>query len=220
MIDFNYCPGAKQFRQPKPEIIRCSYCGNEVEIWSDEIKTRCPICKSDVFRNNSMACLAWCKFAKQCVGEAVYRRYLEGCVADFEVRVSKALQLLFKDKVRNLIKEPFQIAQKILLAENASPFNLQVVLATVSFFVLEDKLNFKIDPDKAMSVLNQIGLERKVCDEVRRLLKEFSSWQDKEDLNYRIVHDTIMLFKRNNLQNLSLLFTSEGKMLAKKESYF
>ncbi|MCM8796214.1 MAG: hypothetical protein NC928_05995 [Candidatus Omnitrophica bacterium] len=32
------CPGTKRFKRPEPKTIRCSSCGDEVEIWTDEIK--------------------------------------------------------------------------------------------------------------------------------------------------------------------------------------
>ena len=44
------CPGAKTFIQPKPELIPCSFCGEEVEIWTDEVKATCPKCQGTVMR--------------------------------------------------------------------------------------------------------------------------------------------------------------------------
>ncbi|MDO8672409.1 MAG: hypothetical protein Q7O66_13420 [Dehalococcoidia bacterium] len=38
-----YCPGASD-RTPSPENVKCHNCGNEVEIWTDELQAKCPNC--------------------------------------------------------------------------------------------------------------------------------------------------------------------------------
>lgn len=70
------CPGSTSFKQPKPEDIRCPQCGNEVEIWSDEVEIVCPQCKHAISRPQAPSCLEWCKHAKECVSPAIYERYL------------------------------------------------------------------------------------------------------------------------------------------------
>ncbi len=48
------------------ELIRCSKCGYPAEMFSDEIKVKCPKCKSAVSRRKLPSCLDWCKSARQC----------------------------------------------------------------------------------------------------------------------------------------------------------
>lgn len=71
------CPGSQSFSQPKPEDAKCPFCGAEVETWSDEVKTTCTKCNKTFLREGKETCLDWCKYAKQCVGERVYKKYLE-----------------------------------------------------------------------------------------------------------------------------------------------
>lgn len=71
------CPGVKFFKQPEAEILRCPNCSIEVEIWTDEVKAACPQCKTVVTREQGQSCLDWCKFAKECVGEDLYKKYLD-----------------------------------------------------------------------------------------------------------------------------------------------
>lgn len=72
------CPGAQSFMQPKPENIRCSFCGGEVEIWTDEVNVTCPRCKKTVIREEGhQSCLDWCKYARECAGEEVYEKYMK-----------------------------------------------------------------------------------------------------------------------------------------------
>ena len=75
MID--KCPGSQKFSEPQPEFIKCPFCSGEVEIWADEIKAECQSCKRTVLREGGQSCLDWCKYAKECVGDAAYKKYLE-----------------------------------------------------------------------------------------------------------------------------------------------
>ena len=74
----NECPGRKEIREPKPEDIKCRHCGADVEIWSDEVETKCKSCGNTVTRLIGPTCLDWCAFAKECVGENKYRRIKAG----------------------------------------------------------------------------------------------------------------------------------------------
>jgi hypothetical protein len=71
------CPGAQRVTQPKPEIIKCPHCSKEVEIWTDEAKAVCPNCKKTVTRLKGQSCLDWCKYAKDCVGDKAYNKYIK-----------------------------------------------------------------------------------------------------------------------------------------------
>ena len=78
------CPGSQKFKQPQPENIKCPFCDEEAEIWTDEFETVCPGCKKKISRLGQ-SCLDWCKEAKNCVGENIYKRYLKnkkrgGCI--------------------------------------------------------------------------------------------------------------------------------------------
>jgi len=74
MTDF-YCLGRKFILEPKPEYLKCPTCGDELEIWSDEFKVKCPNCKKEIFREEGSLCIEWCKHAKECVGEERYKEY-------------------------------------------------------------------------------------------------------------------------------------------------
>ena len=71
------CPGSQRFSQPQPENIMCPYCKGEVEIWTDEMKTVCCHCKKTIVKGEMPSCMDWCKYAKKCLGEEAYNRYLK-----------------------------------------------------------------------------------------------------------------------------------------------
>jgi len=68
------CPGSREIRQPKPEDIKCCFCGRMIEIWSDETETKCRYCGRVNSRLLGLTCIDWCAFAKECVGEEKYNR--------------------------------------------------------------------------------------------------------------------------------------------------
>jgi uncharacterized paraquat-inducible protein A len=62
------CPGIDS-RHLRVALIRCPNCGYRVEIFSDEMKTKCPKCKKSVRRKNLPSCIDWCRYADKCVGK-------------------------------------------------------------------------------------------------------------------------------------------------------
>ncbi len=73
----SFCPGSRTLREPTPEDFPCPRCGTLVEIWSDEVRRRCPSCGMPVARAGSTgpACAEWCAAARQCLGDALYEQY-------------------------------------------------------------------------------------------------------------------------------------------------
>ena len=62
------CPGIDS-RYLKATVIKCSKCGYKVEVFSDEIRVKCPKCKKYVYRKDLPSCIDWCKYASKCIGE-------------------------------------------------------------------------------------------------------------------------------------------------------
>lgn len=69
------CPGQDP-RFLKVEVKKCAKCGYEVEIFSDEVRVKCPRCKSYVYREIP-SCIDWCKYAKECIGEKKWKEIKE-----------------------------------------------------------------------------------------------------------------------------------------------
>ncbi len=49
----------------------CPKCGNIIELFSVDTEVACDKC-GFVAYNDSLSCVQWCKYAKQCVGEEMY----------------------------------------------------------------------------------------------------------------------------------------------------
>jgi len=56
-------------RNLRSALYKCPSCGNEVEMFSDELRIRCRKCKQFVYKENTPSCIDWCPSAKQCLGE-------------------------------------------------------------------------------------------------------------------------------------------------------
>jgi predicted metal-binding protein/uncharacterized protein (UPF0212 family) len=51
--DHLQCPGLDRTLAVSPEIISCPECGEDLEIWTDEVKTRCPGCRAVVYNRET-----------------------------------------------------------------------------------------------------------------------------------------------------------------------
>ena len=72
MLD--HCPGAANIRTPTLAIKKCPQCGEEVELFSNELSVKCR-CGFVVY-NDIASCVQWCKYSKECVGEEMYNNLM------------------------------------------------------------------------------------------------------------------------------------------------
>ncbi|HYA33488.1 MAG TPA: hypothetical protein VEG65_05780 [Candidatus Bathyarchaeia archaeon] len=70
---FGNCPGTSHLRTPTLTIKRCPRCGEDVEVFSSDIKVNCGKCGFTIF-NDTNSCIHWCAYAKECVGPELYER--------------------------------------------------------------------------------------------------------------------------------------------------
>ena len=72
----NQCPGASNMRMPRLEIRDCPRCGEEIEIFSNEAGAKCLKCGFVIY-NDTVSCVQWCEYAKECVGEKTYETVMK-----------------------------------------------------------------------------------------------------------------------------------------------
>ena len=68
------CPGADNIRIPALTIKICPVCGNEIELFSIDVQGVCDKCGFIAY-NDIKTCIQWCKYARLCVGDELYRRF-------------------------------------------------------------------------------------------------------------------------------------------------
>ena len=61
-----------------PEIIEkiCPNCGAVIEMFSVDTEMACEKCGFVVY-NDTLSCVQWCKYAKECVGEEMYNHMMK-----------------------------------------------------------------------------------------------------------------------------------------------
>ncbi|MEW5706154.1 MAG: phosphohydrolase [Actinomycetota bacterium] len=77
------CPGS-DMRNLTAGIYGCEKCGYAVEIFSDELRRRCPQCKEWVYKKEAPSCVQWCKSARECLGEERWKAVMEALGKDIE----------------------------------------------------------------------------------------------------------------------------------------
>jgi hypothetical protein len=73
MLD--HCPGTANLRTPTLSIKKCPRCGEEVEVFSNDVSVTCSNCGFVIY-NDIMTCVQWCKYARECVGEETYAKIM------------------------------------------------------------------------------------------------------------------------------------------------
>jgi ribosomal protein S27E len=71
MLD--HCPGAANIRTPTLTIKKCPRCGEDGEVFSNDVTVTCSTCGFVIY-NDIQSCVRWCTYAKECVGEETYRK--------------------------------------------------------------------------------------------------------------------------------------------------
>lgn len=72
----DHCPGAKNLKTPTLTIKNCPQCGEEVEIFSNDTQVKCGNCGFVIY-NDTLSCIQWCRYAKECVGEEMYNTFYQ-----------------------------------------------------------------------------------------------------------------------------------------------
>ncbi len=211
----------------------------EVEIWTDELKRTCPACKKVVLREGGLSCLDWCKFGKDCVGEAAFESYQRGWSVSVRQRLLEALEEQF-----GADRGPIAHAQEVLAAAEElltiEPADWHIVLPAallhdVGLKAAEEKHGSSEPrwqelegPPLARAILLKLGFQMKDLEEICDIVGHHHSPEalDRRDNpNFRAVYDADCLVNlrelargksRKELTGLirELFLTEAGRRLA------
>ncbi len=67
----------------------CPQCGHEIEIFSVDTEAACEHCGFVIY-NDQLSCVQWCKYARQCVGDRMYKNMMEIAKRNIEKRGKSA----------------------------------------------------------------------------------------------------------------------------------
>ena len=203
-----FCPGAKILRQPQPEIFDCPSCGEEVEIWTDEIRGVCSACGRVVFREGMMSCLEWCKFAQECVGEEAYDRYMKNRTVGLRRKLLETMRKHWEhdtDRIRQA--EAVLSWSEEILKEEKAEWHIVIpasILQNIDGGTASDGLQ------AAKDILVRSGLIREDVEKIRRIIEQDPSDSGTE---FDVVHDARLL-AQSEPQHDGTLRTETAKRLA------
>jgi len=238
MMVIDFCPGSQRFRQPQPETIKCPYCNYEIEIWTDEIQAICPNCKSKVTRQAGISCLEWCRYARECVGDQVYSKYMQNRAITIKERLLKELEEYFGDDTKriNHAKNVMHFAEELLKKEKAD-WHIVIpasILHDVGIKVAEAKYGSnaghyqeKEGPEIARIILLKVGLKKEDIDEICKIIAHHHSPGKINTQNFKVLYDADCLVnlkdevdtknKTKLAQIINKIFlTDSGRELAKE----
>ncbi|MCM8798395.1 MAG: HD domain-containing protein [Candidatus Omnitrophica bacterium] len=233
------CPGSQRFRQPQPEEIRCSHCGKELEIWTDEVKVICPNCKNEVLRlPEEASCLDWCRYAKECVGDKLYNQYLQNRAITIKEKLLKELEEYFGEDKKRIehAKKVLNFSEELLKKEKGD-WHIVIpaaILHDVGIKVAEEKygssnenLQEKEGSEIARKILLKVGLKKEDIEEICQIISHHHSPAVIDTLNFKILYDADWLVNLKDELDIKdrvklkesiakIFLTSEGKQLAEK----
>ena len=81
--------------QGKPQLQvfekTCPNCGAKIEIFSVDTEATCEKCGFTIY-NDTLNCVQWCKYARQCVGDKMYEQMMKIAERQKAAKASKGEQ--------------------------------------------------------------------------------------------------------------------------------
>ncbi|MDD5674089.1 MAG: HD domain-containing protein [Chitinivibrionales bacterium] len=214
-MDHAFCPGARLLRQPKLEVTKCSSCGSEVEIWSDEMRVTCPVCKSAVVRDGNTSCLDWCKMGKDCVGADVYDKYMAQKSVNVKQMLLAELEKYFGADAKRIAHAKAVLCfAEGLLKRGTADWHIVVpaaLLHDVGIKVAEAKYGSAAGkyqeiegPPIVRKILLKAGLPHENIEEICGIVAHHHSPGENETENFRT------LFDADNLVNIEEIIKGQA----------
>lgn len=200
------CPG-QDSRYWKPGAIfeaKCPECGSDVEFFKDDASRKCKIC-GHRFLNPSMdfGCASYCKYAEQCIGnlptELIAQK--EDLLKD---RVAIEMKRYFNPDFKRIghAGRVARYAEKLGKKEGG---DLSVILTSAYLHdigIKEAERKHKSSaaryqeeegPPVARTILNKLGANKELIDEVCDIIGHHHHPREEETLNFKVLYDADLI---------------------------
>ncbi len=193
------CPGQDP-RNIKAEKMKCANCGYELEIFSDEVKVKCPKCKNVTYKQRLPSCLDWCKAAKDCIGAVGYGSYVHNKELLLKDRLFKELEKYFGDDTGRIAhaKQVMEYSEELLRREGgdwsvvipASIFHdVGIKAAEHKYGSAAGHLQEKEGPEIARRLLEPYGVKKDDIRQICQIIAHHHSPGALKNINFGIVCD-------------------------------
>lgn len=200
------CPG-QDTKYWKPGAIfdaKCPECGHTVEFFKDDTTRKCPSC-GHRFLNPGLdfGCASYCQFAEQCIGnmppELLAQQ--ENLLKD---RVAIEMKRYFKADFKR-IGHATRVARYAERIGKQEAGNLAVILAAaylhdIGIHEAEKKHNSTAakyqeleGPPIARSILEKLGANNELTDEVCDIIGRHHSPRQDETINFKVLYDADLI---------------------------
>ncbi len=234
----NKCPGSQAFSQPHPEDIKCPHCGAEVEIFSDEIKVTCPGCNKTVVREEGATCLDWCRYAKECVGDKLFSKFMRNKMVTLKDKLIKDLEEHFGLDRRRIehAKKVMSFAEE-LLKEAGGDWHIVIPASILHDVGIKEaerkhasssgKYQEAEGPPIARKILMKEGFRKEYIDEICEIIAHHHTPGKVLSQNFKVLYDADRLVNMKDEQDIKdkakikavidkVFLTGAGKALAEK----
>ena len=180
--------------------VTCPRCGNAEEFFKDEPTRRCKKCGEKLVNPNmDFGCAAYCKFAKECLGdlppELVTQRknLLKGRVA---IEMKAYFQKDFK-RIGHATKVA-RYAEKLVKEEKGDPAVVLSAAYLHDIGIKEAEREYQSTatpyqeqkrPAIARAILTNLGADAELIDEVCDIIGHHNHPRAKETINFKVVFD-------------------------------
>jgi HD superfamily phosphodiesterase len=216
--------------------VSCPRCRKKIEFFKDEVRRRCKSCGAQVTNPKiDFGCAEWCAYAEQCVGNLPVE--LKGKKREsLKQRIALEMRRVFgRDSKRiNHANEVVRFAEEILKDEGGDPAVVIAASYLHDIGIQEAERKYNSTAGKyqeregtliARNILERLGTDRDMIDEVCDLITRHHSPGQIQTLNFQILWEADSLVNLDDATERDLdqikemvqatFKTSTGKRLAK-----
>lgn len=200
------CPGqdTRFWKEDTIFEVECPECGDNIEFFKDEATRRCAKCGSKMVNPKmDFGCAAYCKYAKQCIGdlppELLAQR--DDLLKD---RVAIEMKRYFKQDFKRIghASKVARYAQEIFKEEGGdmAVILISAYLHDIGIKEAERKHSStaaryqeKEGPPVAREILEGLGANAELIDEVCDIISHHHHPGDQETVNFKVLYDADMI---------------------------
>ena len=232
------CPGQdmRYWNADAITYVECPWCGAEIEFWKDEPVRACTGCGQE-FRHPKLdlGCAKWCKYARECVGDAMPHADMPPSMCD---RIIAEMKALFGADQRRIAhaSRVLAYAERIQEAEGGDGLIVKAaaILHDIGIHEAERKHGSTAGryqelegPPIARAILEKLGVDEEAITAICRIVGSHHTRSAVDTKEFRVIWDADWMVNiadeypdksRDELESIidQIFMTSAGKHLARR----